>query len=230
MHKTKSIFFRDICLAIMGGVLIFSFSCNKKDVSNSGPPLKTVVDIDGNVYKTVTICSKIWMAENLRVTRFNDGTLIACIADSTSWDTATIPGYCWYKNNPAIYTRPYGALYNWYSVNTGKIAPKGWHVPTALEWNQMFSCIGGLDVAGSKLKEKGTTHWLGPNDDATNEFGFTAVPTGERYGSFSQLGTETEWWSSSEDGWYIRLYNLNGYIQQTVGPRQAGFSLRCVKD
>ena len=211
-------------------------SCKKKDASNSGYPPNTVVDIDGNVYNTVTICSKTWMVENLKATKFNDGTLIPCITDSTIWDTLQSPGYCWYKNDLITYKHPYGALYNWFSVNTGKLAPKGWHIPTIIEWYQLINCIGGINVAGSKLKEKGTTHWQSPNDDATNEFGFTAIPTGGReyMGSFESIGTQTEWWTSSgnvnSNACYVRLYNLHGYMQDNVGPLQTGFSVRCIKD
>ena len=220
-------------------IIIASFfsicSCKKKETSNSGYPPNTVLDIDGNVYNTVTICEQTWMVENLKTTKFNDGTPITFIRESTLWGSLNSPGYCFYQNDPAFFKHPYGGLYNWFTINTGKLAPKGWHIPTEIEWYQLLNCLGGINVAGSKLKEKGTMHWQTPNDDATNEFGFTAIPTGCRgsSGSFEVLGVETEWWTSGGSIYganYFRLYNLNGFMMRNVGPPQMGCPVRCVKD
>ena len=155
-------------IAMIGLLLLFSNSCKKKiDDTNTNPGSGKVIDIDGNIYDTVTICSKVWLVENLRTTRFNDGQIIPLIADSIAWSTMTSPGYCWYNNDHNTYKQTYGALYNWYTVNSGKLAPKGWHIPSIYEWNKMISCIGD-SASGDKLKETGTIHWQNPNTGATN--------------------------------------------------------------
>ena len=196
----------------------------------------TVIDIDGNVYNTVTIGSQVWMAENLKTTKYNDGTAIPLVTDSTSWSNLTTPGYCWYNNDEAGYKNVYGALYNWFTVNTGKLCPIGWHVPTDAEWTTLTDYLGGESVAGGKLKETGTTHWLSPNTGATNETGFTALPGGYRAGSgyFNHVGSYGHWWSATEGsagnawGRYVGYDNSNVY--GLSDSKQAGFSVRCVKD
>ncbi|MGD0754583.1 MAG: FISUMP domain-containing protein [Bacteroidales bacterium] len=173
---------------------------------------------DGQTYKTVKIGNQIWMAENLKTTKFNDGTAIPLVTDASSWEALTTPSYCWYNNDAASYKATYGALYNWYVVdvesNGGKnVCPKGWHVPSDAEWSTLTSYLGGDSIAGDKLKETGTTHWHGPKTDATNESGFTAVPGGYRYdnGKYYHVGIYGIWWSSTEystsDAWHM-LMNL----------------------
>ena len=116
---------------------------------------------------------------NLKTTKYNDGTSIPNVTNDTSWSNLTTGAYCWY-NNDVSYKNPYGALYNWYAVNTGKLAPKGWHVPSDAEWTTLITYLGGESIAGGKLKEAGTTHWLSPNTEATNSTGFSALPGGRR--------------------------------------------------
>ena len=140
---------------------------------------RLVTDIDGNVYQTVTIGTQVWMVENLKTTRYIDGTAIPLDTNSSTWGGLTTPGYCWY-NDSAIYGNTYGALYNWYAVNTGKLAPAGWHVPTDSEWTVLTTYLGGETVAGGKLKDTGTTYWQSPNTGATNASGFLALPGGFR--------------------------------------------------
>jgi uncharacterized protein (TIGR02145 family) len=117
-------------------------------------------DFENNYYPVVEIGTQVWMAENLKTTRLNDGTTIPLVNDNTTWYNMTTPGYCWYSNNEATYKNPYGALYNWHVVNTGKLCPTGWHVPTDPEWAILTTFIGGN---AGKLKEKGTIHWQSPN-------------------------------------------------------------------
>ena len=112
-------------------------------LSNIVTATPNVVDIDGNVYHTVTIGTQVWMVENLKTTRYNDGTAIPLVTDGTAWAALTTPGYCWYNNDSATYKNTYGALYNWYAVNTGKLAPTGWHVPTDSEWTVLTTYLGG---------------------------------------------------------------------------------------
>jgi len=136
------------------------------------------------------------MAENLKVTRLNDGTVISFAPDATVWAALSVPGYCWYNNDSIVY----GALYNWRVAAQSKICPSGWHIPSDSEWTTLTSFLGGESLAGKKLKETGTTHWLTSPDGTTNEAGFTALPAGYRssggtYGSIKRYGY---WWSSSE--------------------------------
>lgn len=195
-----------------------------------------VRDYDGNVYGVVTIGTQIWMAENLKTTKYNDGTAIPLVTDNTEWLNLTAGAYCWYNNNEATYKDTYGALYIWYTVNTGNLCPTGWHVPTDTEWTTLTDYLGGTSIAGGKLKETGTTHWTTPNTGATNETGFTALPGGNRSGSgtFSNVGIYGYWWSTTE-------YNASSartrsllYSKSSVGgdaySKKIGFSVRCLRD
>ncbi|MCB9001260.1 MAG: fibrobacter succinogenes major paralogous domain-containing protein [Bacteroidales bacterium] len=166
----------------------------------------TVTDIDGNTYITVTIGNQVWMAENLKTTHYNDGTAIPNVTDGNEWAALTTGAYCWYSNATA-YKDTYGALYNWYAVNTGKLAPTGWHVATDAEWTTLTTYLGGESVAGGKLKETDTTHWASPNTGATNETGFTALPGGYRGrgGAFGGIGGYGYWWSATEFEYLLRL-------------------------
>ena len=199
----------------------------------------TVTDIDGNVYLTVTIGTQVWMVENLKTTRYNDGTAIPLVADTTVWGTyLASPGYCWYNNDPATYKNLYGALYNWYTVNTGKLAPTGWHVPTDSEWTVLYAYLYGKSVAGGYLKESGTVHWASPNTGASNETGFSALPGGFRYGgngSFYGIDTIGSWWSAtsfvanSESWSYYLHYNTEDISRNYEGIGD-GYSVRCIKN
>ena len=127
---------------------------------------RTIEDIDGNIYKTTKIGSQIWMTENLKTTRYNDGTPIPLVTDGTTWGGLTTPAYCYINNDEATYASPYGALYNYYVVadtSSLNVCPVGWHVPSDGEWTTLTNYLGGLDVAGSKLKETGTLYWNSPN-------------------------------------------------------------------
>lgn len=205
--------------------------------SITGGVTGTFTDIDGNVYHEIRIGTQVWMGENLKTTKYNDGTPIPNLTDITIHWADPITGYYnWYKNDAATYKNPYGALYDWYAVNTGKLAPVGWHVPTATEWTTLANYLGGESIAGGKLKEKGTTHWNTPNTGATNETDFTALPGGFFYGQgFEYIGGQGYYWSSSSkgDSCYLRtvdihtgtLARLHRQWKETLG-----FSVRCVKD
>lgn len=168
-------------------VLILIFSCNKEDDAinsdiNFNPAITygKMTDQDGNFYKTVTIGMQVWMAENLKTTRFNDNTTIPLVSDSVEWIGSNTPCYCWYDNDADTYRVVYGALYNWYAIKTGKLCPKGWHVPSNEEWITLRTYLGGEEIAGGKMKETGTLHWQSPNAGASNFSGFTALPGGVR--------------------------------------------------
>ncbi len=190
---------------------------------------------DGITYKTVRIGDQIWMAENLRATKFNNGTIINLVEKSEIWENQSTPAYCWYDNYEK-YGRAYGALYNWYTVNTGKLCPVGWHVPTDEEWERLINFLGGEGIAGGKLKETGTKHWRSPNAGATNESGFSALPGGDRYGNgrFYGIGTGGLWWSASEydsSNALIRTVLFNDSdVDRSEMLKEQGVSVRCIKD
>ncbi len=193
-----------------------------------------VIDIDGNVYHTVTIGNQTWMVENLKTVRYNDGTSIPLITGEITWGNLTTPAYCWY-NNDAAYKNIYGALYNWYAVNTGKLCPKGWHVPTVAEWTKLEAFLGYGKNVGGKLKEAGTDHWESPNANATNEAGFTALPGGLRVSSgFHYIRSYGYWWSSTEIydefAWSQELEYNSSYLDYSYVSKYCGYSVRCIKD
>ena len=222
-----------------------AFERGKKYIVQMDVP--TVTDGDGNVYGTVTIGAQTWMASNLKATKYNDGTDITYVTDNSTWGGRTQGAYCWYNNDASTYKATYGALYNWYAVdnnastkvasNGGKnICPVGWHVPTDAEWTTLTDYLGGFSVAGGKLKETGTTHWIS-NTAATNSSGFTALPGGNRKydgWGYVSLGTSGRWWSSTPDGtdsaFFRYMSNSGSDVQSSSGIRSFGDSVRCVKD
>ena len=193
----------------------------------------SVSDTDGNTYKTIKIGTQTWMAENLKTTKFNDGTTIEYSGNSVFRE------YCWYDNdvkNKEIY----GGLYDWGDVSTYKLCPVKWHVPSYSEWKTLITFLGGETVAGGKLKETDTLHWHSPNTGATNESGFTALPGGKRFegGGFYGIGKYSNWWSSSQSGGGITqqtatschmVYNGENIISD-YDLKPAKLSVRCIKD
>ena len=196
--------------------------------------------IDENCIPSVTICSHIWMTENLDVDHYRNGDLIPQVTDPTEWSTLTTGAWCYYNNDPSTETI-YGKLYNWYAVNDPRgLAPAGWHVPTDNEWTTLSNCLGGDAIAGGKMKEAGTIHWTSPNVDATNSSGFTGLPGGFRYSfvtttvDFLDIGNTGLWWSSTEETTFdartvVLGYALSSLYRSYYGKR-SGFSVRCVKD
>ncbi|NLW31928.1 MAG: hypothetical protein GXY77_10785 [Fibrobacter sp.] len=195
----------------------------------------TVDDIENNTYKTIQIGNQTWMAENLKTTKFNDGTEIPLVEDNNMWSDLFTPGFSWYENDELIHKSIYGALYNWYAVETEKICPSGWHVPTRGDWSILIDYLGGINVAGVKLMETGNEHWNENNNIATNLSGFTALPGGIRRfdGTFNYKGGYANWWlatsSSASDAW--RWYmDYNTTVYETEHDKRYGFSIRCIKD
>jgi uncharacterized protein (TIGR02145 family) len=195
-----------------------------------------VTDIEGNTYKTVNIGTQLWMAENLKTTKYNDGIEIPLVADS-SWNSLTTHGYCWYNNNYKNYGKIYGALYNGYAAGSGKLCPTGWHVPTDAEWKTLSDYLGGDRLAGGKLKETGTAHWNRPNTGATNDSGFTALPGGGRWviGRFDLFGRRAYWWSTSiyDDIFDASIWMIphdENLFNKVPAIKGNGFSVRCIKD
>ena len=216
----------------MAVILILTTDCKKETEDTP----ETVTDVDGNVYTTVTIGTQTWMVENLKATTYNDGTPISLVTDNNQWKNLNAAAFCWYANDAATYKNPYGALYNWYAVNTGKLCPSGWHVPTHAEWTELTDYFGGGTVAGGSLKESGTMHWASPNVDATNESGFTGLPGGARQdGGFLFIGVSGSWWSATEynSEWAYERglnYNSGNVFWVNFNPKTNGYSVRCLKD
>jgi uncharacterized protein (TIGR02145 family) len=217
-------------ILIITVLAILSFSCKKAEV-----PPGPVTDLEGNNYKTIKAGTQIWMAENLKSTMLNDGTEISHITGSAIWRDLEAPGYCWY-NNDITNSTVYGALYNGYSVNTGKLCPVGWHVPATDEWQLLREFLTDTISDVCKMKEAGTEHWMTPNTGATNSSGFAALPSGFRYvdGSFTAIQLYAGIWSASEIGsdneWFLGLYYREAGSSLGSVSKKYGLSVRCVKD
>jgi uncharacterized protein (TIGR02145 family) len=159
--------------------------------------------------------------------------------DYEGWANLTLPAYCWY-NNDSSHAEEFGALYNYYTIETGKLCPNGWHVPTDEDWIALESHLDGAAVAGGAMKEMGLDHWKTPNTQASNESGFTALPGGYRSytGTFNLIRINGYWWSSSERSWYgstnTVIYRNLKYdgpdVYRHVAEKANGFSVRCVKN
>ena len=224
---------------------------NEISFTTSDPNFGTLTDVDGNVYTTIQIGTQVWMVENLRTTKYRDGTPISNVTDDASWFSLSSGAYCNYGNN-ANNANTYGRLYNWFAVNDAhNIAPTGWHMPSTAEWQTLVNTVGGgaLYDAGSKLKEAGFTHWNAPavsGNEGNNSSGFTALGGGERsiypssapFISMKQSGT---WWtatsSSASNGDYAYLQSSTSAIfgsgwggTSYNHDKRCGFSVRLIKD
>jgi len=224
-------------LGVAAAVVAVVLLTGKKKSSTDGNNIEygTVTDIDGNVYRTVIIGNQEWMAENLKTTRYNDGQPIPNITGDSEWYNLRTPGYCWY-NNDISNKETYGALYNWFAVNTGRLAPAGWHVPNREEWSTLINYLGGENIAGGKLKETGDAHWLSPNTGATNETGFTARGAGVRDITFMLIREANYIWSSYSDpadnsgAFQVHLYCGYPWANLYSMQKYSGFTVRCVRD
>ena len=205
--------------------------------SGYGP---NITDAEGNTYKTVTIGTQTWMAENLKVSKYSDGTTISNITVNTQWSNLTTGAWSYYKNDVANNAK-YGKLYNWYAVSkttngNKNVCPTGWHVPTDAEWTVLTDYLGGASVAGGKMKEVGTTSWNSPNTNATNTSLFSALPGGylDNIGYCSEIGNKSFWWSSTEvntdDAWYSTLFYYDGLAERLYFTKKIGLSVRCLRD
>jgi uncharacterized protein (TIGR02145 family) len=217
---------------VLGLGLILTISCDKNDTNKEAA---TVTDRDGNIYHSVVIGTQTWMIENLKATKYKDGSAIAYPgSDFTLWANNTDGAYAWY-NNDAAQKDTYGGLYNWYAIITGKLCPSGWHIPSNDDWIILETYLG--NNTGGKLKEAGTVHWQSPNEGATNESGFSALPGGDRtyMGSFELIGESSKWWSSTEYSYNIALsrslqYFNNAFFHGNDLYKGYGMSVRCLKD
>lgn len=228
------------CYRIFAAIILLSVNtqCNRNNN-------RTVKDIDGNVYGTVLIGDFWWMAENLKSTRFNNGSGIPCIKDQSKWLRSNSPAYCFYQNNED-YIDTLGLLYNWYSVSSGKLCPEGWRVPTDNEWKQIEGSadtrfgigdsawdkmgLRGFD-AGQRLKS--VSGWRN-GVTGTDVLGFSALPGGERLTRFYAGGSSGFWWTgteaSSSSAYYRSMIYAYEYVARDTHPKRMGFSVRCIKN
>jgi len=197
---------------------------------------QNVVDIDGNIYKTVTIGTQTWMAENLKVNHYRNGDEIPNLTSDSVWSNLTTGALCNYDND-AKKGETYGKLFNWYAVNDSRsIAPIGWHVASNVEWEKLTDYLGGESVAGGKLKAEGIVHWNSPNEGADNSSGFSSLPGGYRNfnGAFGNVGNYGFWWSSVAStgfhAWDRSMSCKNSNINLSNYAKLSGYSVRCVKD
>ena len=190
----------------------------------------SITDIDGNTYKTIEIGTQTWMAENLKVTRYSNGDAIATPLSLSAQNNGA---YSNYGNDTSI-AAVYGRLYNWYTtVDPRGLCPSGWHVPDFEDWSDLIFGLGSYQIAGIKLKETGTSHWINNTGTETNESGFTALPGGWWNGAFSGSDTDAYFWSSTIlDGkpyhWMIHDDIIN--MSESLGALEDGCSVRCIKD
>lgn len=207
-------------------------------ISFTTDPAPTYVfDIDNNQYPTVFINGREWMAMGLRTTRYNDGSPILYISAMRDWPNDSMGVYTHYNFNFAN-TELAGALYNWHAVNTGKLCPTGWSVPTAQDFIDLSTYLGGDAIAGGPLKKTNTIMWREPNRDATNATGFSAGGGGivfhETFGTFGSIGVIGPIWSSTEydstRARYRLLHFNDGHFVSKRGKKTHGMSVRCVKD
>lgn len=219
-------------------IILLLVSCKKEN----DDPSEIVKDVEGNSYTTVTIGTQTWLVENLKTTKYNDGTDIPILTGDDDWEFTASGAYCWYENNVSNKS-VYGALYNWYAANSGKLCPTGWHVPSKEEIETLADKFGGHALAGADLKEDGLSHWREPNTGATNSSGFTGLPGGTRFigdgggVAFESITTYGNLWTTTP--YPYGSYNHSYYAQLVFSstgfgtgsrPKATGFSVRCLKD
>jgi len=238
-------------------VLILLFAVAFICYSQTESKTETIIDIDGNIYSTIKIGNQIWTVENLKVTRYSDGTLIPMVSDNKKWSSLKTPAYCWYEND-TINKKKYGALYNWYTVNNRQLAPLGWHVPRKADWDTLinFLIINGYNWDKTTSKNKvgkalaSTTEWwksknkgaVGNDLTKNNSTGFSALPAGFRvvFGHFDYNGNlGGYWWTDTRDTdssihsctlTYDKAYFDRQFITKNPESRSYGFSVRILKD
>ena len=187
---------------------------------------------------TASIGTQDWTTQNLDVTTYRNGDTIPQVTDTTAWGLLTTGAWCYY-NNDATSGSVYGKLYNWYAVNDPRgLAPEGYHIPTTEEWFALTSSLGGVGVAGGKMKSTSSL-WQSPNVGATNSSNFTGLPGGQRsgVGLFSGINVNGNWWSSTNTatttGQAFRITGSTDNVSALTGtsaPKDAGFSIRLLAD
>lgn len=248
---------------LQGDILFCSaFSGAKNTVMTDSPKARKIYDVefyecrdyDKRNYSIVKIGSQWWTVENLQSVTYNEGSAISHITDNPSWGALTAGAYCWYANNEVSYKNIYGALYNWYAVNTGKLCPLGWHVPTDVEWTNLenYLIAGGYNFDGTTTGNKialsltSAANWTQSSFNGTagysgysayrNKTGFSGLPGGHRSDDshFHQLGETGGWWSntalSQTEAWFRYLGYGLWDLNRSFIHRRYGIYVRCVLD
>jgi uncharacterized protein (TIGR02145 family) len=210
---------------------------NCKYVKKQDPPVDDrIKDGDGNVYTEVVIGEQTWLKENLKTTKYKDGTPINNITNSSAWASASDAGFCWY-NNQVTNKNTYGALYNYYATVSEKICPEGWRVPDGGDWTTLITTNGSESEAGTNLKEEGTAHWS--LEGGTNSSGFTALPSGQRKadGTFEGLRDFAGFWTtiptSESEAQYVPMEAQStsaGFPYGNMTDKKTGLTIRCIKN
>ncbi len=219
--------FKILSLVASGALVVLTTGCNEK-----------LTDVDGNEYKTVKIGKMLWMAENLKTTKYSNGDLIETTTPANKdISDQKEPKYQWAYKGDEKTAEIYGRLYTWYAVTDSRnICPKGWHVITDDEWNTLANFFGGRDLAAGNLREVGTEHWLGSDVSSNNSSGFTALPGGGRMstGAFGGKDYYGSWWSTAEvndsTARYWNIYYNTNVIDKIKFQKSSAFSVRCVKN
>lgn len=217
-----------------GGQCPSSVPCPPLNDFNPSITYGSMIDQEGNIYKTVTIGTQVWMAENLRTGRYRNGERIPTITNDSIYAQLTTGSSCWYNNDSTTYHCNVGRIYSWYAVSdTRNLCPSGWHVPSDIDWTVLSNFLGGDAVAGNKMKS--TSGWPN-NGNGSNSSGFTGRPGGYRKydGIFENPSSVGVWWSAtaiaSGGGWYRNLHPHDDKLWRSSNSERFGFSIRCLKD
>ena len=215
-----------------GNEVSFTTTSSSGVVSGDG-----VTDANGNTYQSVIIGTQEWMSENLRTTKYSDGTSIPNVIGNNDWSSLSTGFWCHYDNDSSQYEATYGKLYNWHAVNTNKLCPTGWHVPTDAEWTILRDYLTAKGHSGAEGNALKATSGWNSGGNGTDDYGFLGLPGGYRYGSngsFYSIGYYGNWWSSSQYftyfAWGRDLSDANGHVYRDSSPKRSGFSVRCLRD
>ena len=220
----------DVGNKIISGKHSITWSVLEEFDELKGENIKFQVRAKSDKIETVKIGTQEWTTKNLNVSTYSNGDVIPEVTDPKVWANLTTGAWCYYDNDPkneAIY----GKLYNGYAVNDPRgLAPEGYHIPLDLEWNILIKYLGGEQVAGGKMKSNDL--WRLPNSSATNESGFTGIPSGYRSsdGTFYGIGYSIRWWSTTRDDSFITLHFNTGSVYRHIDNKKTGNSVRCIKD
>lgn len=240
MHLTK-----ELLMILVASTILLSISCDSDiPIGNDGLP----IDGDGNTYTTLILHNQTWFAENLRTTRFNDGTPIDEVTDNSTWSGLDVPGYSTY-NNVTSNADNYGNLYNGYAVSQGNLCPKGWRVATDEDWKKLETVLGMTQEQSNSPFWRGTnegsklanfnqlwTNGVLVDNSSFGTIGFGATPGGYRGddGEFYNLGTHSYWWTRTEDTpgflWNRSIFNEDTRIARNASNLKNGYCVRCIRD
>jgi uncharacterized protein (TIGR02145 family) len=221
----------------------FNFTTPDIDGGQGNIDFSTVADNEGNIYKTISVGGKIWMAENLNVSRYNNFEPIPNVTNPQAWAALTSGAWSNYGNDVNLGNR-FGKLYNWNVANDARrVCPTGWRVPSDGDWTSLTAFLGGEEIAGGRLKERGTNSWFSPNTGAVNLVGYSAKSNGYRNfeqtqytdsNYFSALGSYGAFWSATsydnQAAWHRFLFWVNDDVNRGISNKKSGLAIRCVKN